>query len=197
MTITLLKSPALGEASRPGESERDFRIRLQTASRETRDGMIDRISRKYTAKIAALEERIRKAEQAVDREKEQAKQQKLQTALSLGATIFDAMLSRKKVSRSTVGRASTTAGRAGRILKENKDVERAEENVDELKRQLAELQALLAEESGEAKKGIDPLTEPLEQFHIKPKKKDIAVVLTALVWVPYQETDTGGIIPVW
>jgi hypothetical protein len=197
MTITLLKSPALGEASRPGESERDFRIRLQTASRETRDGMIDRISRKYTAKIAALEERIRKAEQAVDREKEQAKQQKLQTALSLGATIFDAMLSRKKVSRSTVGRASTTAGRAGRILKENKDVERAEENVDELKRQLAELQALLAEESGEAKKGIDPLTEPLEQLHIKPKKKDIAVVLTALAWVPYQETDTGGVIPVW
>jgi ribosomal protein L29 len=107
------------------------------------------------------------------------------------------MLSRKKVSRSTVGRASTTAGRAGRILKENKDVERAEENVDELKRQLAELQALLAEESGEAKKGIDPLTEPLEQLHIKPKKKDIAVVLTALAWVPYQETDTGGVIPVW
>jgi len=197
MTITLLKSPALGEVSRPGESERDFRIRLQTAARETRDGMLDRISRKYTAKIAAIEERIRKAEQAVDREKEQARQQKLQTALSLGATIFDAILSRKKVSRSTVGRASTTAGRAGRILKENKDVERAEENVDELKRQLAELQTLLSEESGEAKKGIDPLTEPLEQFHIKPKKKDIAVVLTALVWVPYQETDKGGIVPVW
>jgi hypothetical protein len=197
MTITLLKSPALGEVSRPGESERDFRIRLQTAARETRNGMLDRISRKYTAKIAALEERIRKAEQAVERETEQATQQKLQTALSLGATIFDAMLSRKKVSRSTIGRASTTAGRAGRILKENQDVERAEENVDELKRQLAELQALLAEESGEAKKGIDPLTEPLEQFQITPKKKDIAVVLTALVWVPYQETDAGGIIPVW
>jgi predicted RNase H-like nuclease (RuvC/YqgF family) len=159
--------------------------------------MMDRISRKYTGKIAALEERIRRAEQAVNREKEQARQQKLQTALSLGATIFDAMLSRKKGSRSTIGRASTTAGRAGRILKENKDVERAEENVDELKRQLAELQALLAEESGEAKKGIDPLTEPLEQFQITPKKKDIAVVLTALVWVPYQETDAGGIIPVW
>jgi len=197
MTITLLKSPALGEVSRPGESERDFRIRLQTAARETRDTLLNRISRKYTGKIAALEERIRKAEQAVDREKEQAKQQKLQTALSLGATIFDAMLSRKKASRSTIGRASTTAGRAGRILKETKDVERAEENVDDLREQLAALQALLAEETEGAKKSIDPLTETLEQFQIKPKKQDISVVVTALVWVPYRQTDTGGILPVW
>jgi hypothetical protein len=197
MTVTLMKSPSLGEVSRPGESERDFRIRLQTAAREKKDALIDRISRKYTGKIAALEERIRKAEQAVDREKEQAKQQKLQTALSLGATIFDAMLSRKKGERSTIGRASTTAGRAGRILKEAKDVERAEENVDELRKQLAELHALLAEETETAQKSTDPLTETLEQFVIKPKKKDISVTLTALVWVPYQEMDSGGIVPVW
>jgi hypothetical protein len=197
MSVTLMKSPSLGEVSRPGESERDFRIRLQTAAREKRDALIDRLSRKYTEKIAALEERIRRAEQAVDREKEQAQQQKLQTAISLGTTIFDAMLSRRKGSRSTLGRASTTAGRAGRILKETKDVERAEENVDELRKGLAALHALLAEESEEAKKSVDPLAEPLEQLAIKPKKKDIAVVLTALVWVPYQETEAGGIMPVW
>lgn len=197
MTITLMKSPSLGEVSRPGENERDFRIRLQTAAHEKRDLLIDRIGSKYTGKIAALEERIRRAEQAVDREKEQAQQQKLQTALSLGATIFDAMLSRRKAGRSTVGRASTTAGRAGRILKETKDVERAEENVEELRKGLAELHALAAEETEAAKKSIEPLTEALEPIAIKPKKKDIAVVLTALVWVPYQETDTGGIIPVW
>jgi len=183
--------------SRPGESERDFRIRLQTVGHETRDTMLDRISRKYIAKIAALEERIRRAEQAVDREKQQAQQQKLQTALSLGATIFDAMLSRKKGSRSTICRASTTAGRAGRILKETKDVERAEENVDELRKQLAELHALVAEESAEAKKSVNPLEEPLAKVAMKPKKKDIAVVLTALVWAPYRQTDAGGILPVW
>jgi hypothetical protein len=197
MSVTLMKSPSLGEVSRPGESERDFRIRLQTAAREKRDVLIDRLSRKYTEKIAALEERIRRAEQAVDREKEQAQQQKLQTALSLGTTIFDAMLSRRKGSRSTLGRASTTAGRAGRILKETKDVERAEENVDELRKGLAALHALLAEETEAAQKSADPLTETLEQLAIKPKKKDISVALAALVWVPYQETDKGGIVPVW
>jgi len=197
MSVTLMKSPSLGEVSRPGESERDFRIRLQTAAREKRDALIDRLSRKYTEKIAALEERIRRAEQAVDREKEQAQQQKLQTALSLGTTIFDAMLSRRKGSRSTLGRASTTAGRAGRILKETKDVERAEENVDELRKGLAALHVLLAEETEAARKSTDPLTETLEQLAIKPKKKDISVALAALVWVPYQETDRGDIVPVW
>ena len=41
------------------------------------------------------------------------------------------------------------------------------------------------------------MTETLEQFQIKPKKQDISVVVTALVWVPYRQTDTGGILPVW
>jgi hypothetical protein len=76
-------------------------------------------------------------------------------------------------------------------------VERAEENVDELRKGLAALHALLAEETEAAQKSTDPLTETLEQLAIKPKKKDISVALAALVWVPYQETDKGGIVPVW
>ncbi len=197
MKIELLKSPSLKEVSRPGEDERDFRIRLQTAAREKRDVLIDRIRKKYTTKIASMEERIRKAEQKVELQKEQAKQQKLQTALSFGATLFSALLGRKKVSRSTLGRASTTAGRAGRILKETGDVRRAEESAEELRKRLADLEAALAEETEDVQKSVDPLTENLKKIDVKPKKKDISISLLSLVWLPYRQTEKGGIESAW
>jgi hypothetical protein len=49
----------------------------------------------------------------VDREKEQAKQQKMQTAISVGVTILDAFLGGRRPWRGTIGRATTAArGRA-------------------------------------------------------------------------------------
>jgi hypothetical protein len=195
--LELLKSQSLKVVSQPGEDERDFRIRLQLTGHEKRDALIEKIRKKYTSKITTLEDRIRRAEHTVEREKEQAKQQKLQAALSFGATLFGALLGRKKLSSSTLGRATTTAGRAGRVLKESKDIELAQENVDELKERLAQLQEQLAAETEEAKLSISPLTEKLDSIEIKPKKKDIAISLVALVWGPYGQTEKGGITPLW
>ena len=195
--LELMKSPSLGIVSDPEESERDFRIRLQQSAREQRDAAIEKLRRQYTSKIERLEDRIRRAEHAVEREREQAKHQKLQTAISFGATLITALTGRKKMSRSTLGRASTTAGRAGRAMKEAKDIERAEENLQVLQNQRTEIQARLEEEAEQIKRSIDPLTEELESFAIQPKKRDIAVSLAGLSWAPYWIDAKGGITPAW
>jgi len=179
--LTLLKSPSLNIVSQPGEEERDFRVRLQMAAREKRD----------------MEERIHTAERAVQREQEQAKQQKLQTAISFGATILSALIGRKKVSRTSLGRASTTVSRAGRILKEGKDIDRAEEKVEQLRKQVAELQTYLADETEQAKASIDPLLEKLEPFVVKPKKTDISVTFLALSWAPFWQDKKGALRRAW
>ena len=196
-TLNLLKSPSLGVPSNPEESERDFRIRLQESAREKRDAAIEKLRKQYTSKIAKLEDRIRRAEQAVERESEQAKQQKLQTVISFGATLLTALTGRKKMSRSTLSRASTTAGRAGRAMKEAKDIERAEENLEALQNQRTELQARLEEEIEQITRSIDPLREELVPFAIRPKKKDISVSLVGLSWAPYRIDAKGGITPGW
>jgi hypothetical protein len=99
--LDLLKSPSLGIPSHAEESERDFRIRLQEPAREKRDGAIEKLRKQHTSKIAKIEDRILRAEQAVERESEQAKQQKLQTVISFGATFLTALTGRKKMSRAT------------------------------------------------------------------------------------------------
>jgi hypothetical protein len=191
--LELFRSPSLAIVSRPGESERDFRVRLQQSGREERDRLLEKIRHRYAARIASLQERIRRADQAVEREKEQAKQQKLQTAISVGVTLMDAFIGRKTVQRTTLGRATTAARGAGRILKEGQDVERAEENVQALKEQLAELEQQVARETEDLRSAVDPLVEELETLEIRPKKTDISVRTLSLGWAPFRRDERGGL----
>lgn len=69
----LLKSQNVKTFSRLGESSRHFRIRLTEQSREERDRHVERLRKKYAAKIRTLEARVTRAEDAVQREQPQAK----------------------------------------------------------------------------------------------------------------------------
>jgi hypothetical protein len=194
-SLRLLKSASLDIVSAPGESEKDFRIRLQQTGRERRDQLLERLRQRYAARIASLQERIRRAAQASEREKEQAKQQKLQTAISVGVTLLDAFVGRKVFGRSTLGRATTAARGAGRIFKEGQDVQRAEENVQALERQLAELQGQVEQETEALKAAVDPLVEELEALEIRPRKTDISVRVFSLGWLPFWQDQRGGMAP--
>jgi hypothetical protein len=193
--LELLRSPSTGVVSKPGESERDFRIRLQTAARERRDAVVEKVRQGYAPRIARLEERIRAADAAVAREQAQSTQQSLQTAVSIGATILGAFLGRKKVSTATLGRATTAMRGAGRTMKEREDVGRAAANVQDLTAQRDELQRTMDDEIARVQAAVDPLTEALERVQVAPKKKDVAVSTVALAWVPYSRDERGGIAP--
>jgi len=193
-TLEVYHSPVFKVFSKPGETERDFRIRLQQASREERDQALEKLRKKYAPKITALRERIRRAEQTLARESEQVKHQGLQTVISIGATLLGAFLGRKTVSTSSIGRATTAARGAGRVLKERQDVGRAEENVQALQQQLADLEASF---EAEAEALSPPLAESVETITVKPAKQHILVKRVALAWAPWWRSATGERIPAW
>ncbi len=195
--LELLESPSLEIASNPGESERDFRVRLQQLAREKRDDAVEKLRRKYAPKFEQLEERKRRAEQAVQREKEQATGQKFQTAISVGATLLSSFLGRKRVSMSTLGRATTAARGASRSMKEADDVGRAEENVAAITQQIADLDAEFKAETATLERSLDPQTEELGTVSLKPKKVNIDVKLVALAWAPYRREPSGETKPAW
>jgi hypothetical protein len=179
-SLTIWKSPSLGEVSRPAEDECAFRIRLQQHARERRDAGREKLEEKYGARAARLEERIRKAEQTVAREEEQARQAKLQTAVSIGATVLGTLFGRRGL-----GRATTAARGVGRSLDQAGDVGRAEENVSKLREELAALDAELRAEIEDLGDRIDPLTEALETITVRPEKNDVSTRLVALGWLPW------------
>jgi hypothetical protein len=195
--LELMESATLEIASNPGESERDFRVRLQQFAREQRDEKAEKLRQKYAPKIAALEEKARRAQQAVDREAEQAKSQKMQTAISFGATLLSSFMGRKAVSLTTLGRATSAARGVGRSMKEAQDVGRAEETVAAVNEQMAALDAQFKAETEALEKAIDPQTEALETISLKPKKSNIAIKLFTLAWAPYWHDGQGQATPAW
>jgi len=185
--LELFESEALDVASNPGESERDFRVRLQQLAREQRDEAVEKLRQKYAPKIDQLNERKRRAQQAVEREAEQAKGQKLQTAISFGATLLSSFMGRKTVSLSTLGRATTAVRGVGRSMKESEDVSRAQENVTALDEQLVALDQQFKDETAKLEQAYDPQTEELSKVSLKPTKTNIAVKFMSLVWAPYSD----------
>jgi len=71
-SLEIYRSPSLKLVSSAGEPEGDFRARLQQAAREQRDADVTRLRQKFAPKVAALQEKLRRAEQAVQKEEEQA-----------------------------------------------------------------------------------------------------------------------------
>ena len=182
-SIELFKSSRAKLLSAPDESERNFRIRLQTEAREARDAALAKVREKYAARVATFQDRIRRAEQTVQVQSEQATGAKMGAAVSVGAAIFGALLGRKAVSTGTLGRATTAARGMGRISKETQDVTRAAENVASLKAQLSELEAQLQGDLQSMTDAWDLSSEPFERVLVKPKRGGVSVQLVALVWV--------------
>ena len=195
--LELLYSPSLKRASKPDESEREFRIRIGQEARELRDDSVDKLRDKYAPKIANLQERIRRAEQAVEREQNQANQQKFQAAISIGASILGAVTGRKTLSKTNLGRATTAVRGIGRATEAHSDIGRAEETVEALQKRLVDLQAQFDEDIQKLETKIDPLTEELDTITITPRKTDISIQIVALVWLPYWKDPQGILTPAY
>jgi Helicase HerA, central domain len=182
--LRLFKSPSLKLSSRPDETERDFRIRLQQAAREQRDAAVEKLRASYAPRLARLEEKARRAHESVAREQQQAGQQKLQTAVSLGATLLSAFMGRKPVSLTTLGRATTAARGVSRSAKEAEDVARAETRTQEVEAELKALENELQTEVTALTTQFEDPAAPLDVIDIQAKRGGIDVQLVALAWQP-------------
>jgi hypothetical protein len=183
--LSLFRSNNLKEISAPGESERDFRIRLAERAHEERDEQVQNLRKKYASKINAMEERLRKAELRLDREKQEASGAKMQTMISFGATILGGLMGRKTFSSGNISRGASAMRGIGRAGKQAEDVGRAQEDVAAYEEKLKEIEDELADEIEEITRELDPMREALDTMQLKPRRNDIDVRHLALAWAPY------------
>lgn len=179
----LFRSPSLDALSQPGESERDFRIRLGDLARQKRDAQVEVLRKKHGPKVAMLEDRIRRAEHNKEKQAEQASSQTWNAVISTGTAVLGALFGGGRRRGSVFSKAGSAARGVGRTLQERKDVARAEETLESLQSQLAELNAELEAEVQSLEARLDPATEELEVLGLKPRKKDVEVRYLTLAWV--------------
>jgi D-aminopeptidase len=97
--------------------------------------------------------------------------------------MIGALLGRKAVSASTVGRATTTARGGLRSMKEREDVQRTQENIQTLRQDLAALEAEARAAINAEAAAADP-QGPLERVSLEPKPSKSSVEVIALAWTP-------------
>ena len=102
--------------------------------------------------------------------------------ISVGATLMSALMGRKAISASTIGRATTAARGMSRTMKESEDTTRAQETVQAIEEQRQALEDELKLETATLESAGDPATETFERVAVKPKRANVAVKLVALVW---------------
>ncbi len=182
----LRKCTLLGEYARPGESERDFRIRLAEQARQERDERIEALRKKYAARLRTAEDRVLRGEQAVERETAEADQAQMQSMISLGTNLLGAVLGRKRLSAT---RVSSTARGFGRASKQKQDIQRAEARLSSYRQRLDELECEIEHEIEEIGKRFDPFSMELDTIELKPRKRDIDIRLLAVAWVPVSDSE--------
>ena len=190
-TLHLIFSPEYKEYSDPDQSEADFRQHLVQLHREERDLQIEKLRMKYAPKIDALKDRIRKADEKVAVQKEQASSQSMYTAISFGTSVLGALFGKKVVTASNVSKAGTTIRNASKIGKERGDVSRAEEDRDILIEKLHELEEEFNAETAQYQALTKAEDLPAEDYPIRPRKTDIQVDEVSLAWVPLALTKDG------
>lgn len=184
--MKLWKSPELKQISTQGESEGEFRARLAHLAREKRDLDVAKLRTRYTPKLARLQDRLRRAQVRVTKETSQYSQQKMQTAISLGATILGGLFGRKLGSTGNVGRATTTMRGVGRSMREKEDIDRAMREVKLVQERLHQLETEFEEEMAKVKESYIPEELELTEVLIRPRKSDIFISPLSLAWSPWK-----------
>jgi chromosome segregation ATPase len=195
--LILYRSKRFKLISGPDESRSEFLSRLTQAAREKRDLEVEKLRRKYSAKYNTLQRRLMRAEQALQREQEQAKSKKMETMVSFGTAILGAFLGRKAVSTSSATRFGTAVKSAGRMRKESMDVARAQETAAAVKHEMAELDERLQSDIDSLDATFDPADEELEEVSVKPQSTNITLEAFGLTWMPYRKDAGGRLSPDW
>jgi len=195
--VTLFRSSRYRMTSEPRETEGEFRSRLQQRANEERDQAVAKIRKRYATKATTLENRLLRAQQAIEREQEQATHRKIDTAMSFGTAILGAVLGRKRVSASTANRIGTAVRRAGAAQKKSGDVGRAKETAARVTEEIEALNSELEQEIGNLDAAFDAQAADLDEIVIRPKATDLHVSLLALAWLPYRKGGDGRLVPAW
>ncbi|MEO0540717.1 MAG: DUF87 domain-containing protein [Cyanobacteria bacterium P01_A01_bin.105] len=188
------KSPKL--IGRLGESKSSFLARLRQHHRELRDQAVTKLQQRYASKLKTAENKLLRAERAIERETAQVRQQQMDSAIAIGSTVLGAFMGRKITSRRNVNRAGRAMRSAGRISQSSMDVQQAQEKANLIRDDIITLEAELQDELAvlEEKFSGELVADTVT---ISAKSTNITLHLYGFLWLPYAPSADGTLAPAW
>ena len=179
--LTLFKIDSLKLFSKQDESLENFRIRVQDRLNEKIDEQLEKLKAKYQKENDAIELKISKLYEKLDKEKREATASTTDTILNIGTSILGAFFGRGNAA-SGLSKVASGARGANKALKERGDVKIVENDLALLEEQRTSLQTTLENEISKIKEQNYITNFQIEEFNITPKRTDIYNIKLELLW---------------
>ena len=170
---------ALGLARKPGESDRDFSIRLQQAARERRDAEMDKLRKQFEPQVERLADRLDKEQQELAQDEAEVKARQGEQLINIGESVLGMFMGRR--SSRALSSAASKWNRAGAAAA---DVEESKQTIAKLTEEKTQLEQELKTQLDEIAARWEHAADALTTTELKPRRSDIDVEKTVLGWLP-------------
>jgi len=159
--------------SKVGESEADFKVRLQDMLNDKKEIEIEKFQTRFEKKEKTLLDRLSRAKERVEKEASDSTSSMIETGIAVLGALFG------RTSPTKIGRAFK---KGSNVLKERGDMSRAEERMASIQVDIEALEYDLEDTIDEINEKHNIENCEIENFSIKPRKTDIDVEICAVVW---------------
>jgi hypothetical protein len=176
--LDLLYNPHLKIYSKVGEDARDFQARVRQIARERLEEEAAQLATKYNQQIQSLELKLDREQRQLDASREAVDELKREDLYTTGEAVMSLLK----------GRTAYTLSRMSRARRYKKQAQyRSSTNEAQINSLLAEVEAKEKELQAvlvQAKERWTAMANQNEDYAVTPLKKDVAVEVFGLGWVP-------------
>jgi len=172
-SLELLRCTAPKLESKVGETESDFKVRLQDMLNDKKEIEIEKLQTRFEKKEKILLTRLTRAKERVEKEASDSTSSMIETGIAVLGALFG------RTSPTKIARAFK---KGSSILKERGDMSRAQERMATVQEDIESLEYALEDDIDELNEKYNVDCCEIETFKIKPRKTDVDVELCAVVW---------------
>ncbi len=186
-TMEIIVNRDLKLYSRTGESADDFAKRCGAAADDAADTEAAKLRDKYETKAKTLHTQMEAAQDRAELLKDQQKSSKLNEVASVAGSILGSFLGGKKRSNALGKVAGSLGGivsRRGRSSAASERVDAAENKMERLQADLADVEAELTTELNQIHEAWQIKAAAVQTVPVTLEKTDVDVTQLALVWLP-------------
>ncbi len=177
-TIQIQANEALKVYAGPDVSTAAFRDLCSDAARAMVEGEKNKVEAKYTPRIAALRQRVKQAELAVEEQKDEVDQRGLEQLGAIGELGLSLISKRKRS-------ISTTLSKSRMKKQAQADLKELRQRLTALQEQLKDLEAERDEAIRQTQTNLAQVVGQISQVPLPLKKTDIYMEFFGVVWLPY------------
>jgi len=175
--LELYKCTALKVESKPGESIRDFKIKMIDVIRDKKTVTVEKLRKKYSTKGDRLQSKYGKLKIKLHKEQSDVSAMQTDSAMNLGMAVLGSFLG-----SATKRKTNRAISSASKVSKERSDVQRVNKEIMQVQRDMQELKNDLRRDINKIEQQFAFENYKIDTFYIKPRKADIYDVKVALLW---------------